>query len=507
MAQINISMYEFLRTYVKKSERDIAVVRGKKKMRFKKLMREIDRVAGGLYTLGIRRGDTVMCALPNIEQGVVFLYAASKLGAVLAPVHPLISVEEFNREVRLQKPKVAVISDVNIFRFSSCLKGIKKIYCPCWAYLYLGLPRGKDFCPYSGSGDLPALYMHSGGTTGKPKTVVLSAESANSLVDALFKTIPYDFGEKDAMLVTLPSFHGFGLIVGIHASLSIGMKAVLLPKFNSKKAVKTIRDNGVTTMIAVPRMLKKLLDEESFCLDNIKTLQNVYVGGDSLDQKLKAEFDKRLKEAGAGAVAQEGYGLTEVGSVCVLSKKDGSAGSVGQVISGVTAQIVDENGNVLKTGEVGELIIATNQCMSGYLGDEKATSDALTEINGVRAIRTGDLFRIDENGNLFFEGRKKRLIKISGMNVFPSEIERVAMEFPFVKACVALEISKEGKTYIKLVIEGKLTSAQTDAVKAAIKEKLSHWHEPKIVECVDALPRTAIGKIDFMRLGNELKKD
>ncbi len=488
----NKSMYAYMRAYREKND-EIAVVRGRRKTSFSALDKEIRRVAGGLYRLGVRKGDVVMCALPNIEQAVSLLYATSLLGGIFSPVHPLLAKAEFEKEVELQRPKVLVVSDVSI-DFATLSRGAKIVYCPYWAHVYVGLPYSLKFEEYKGGGDIPALYMHSGGTSGAPKTVVFSAYSANALVHNLLSSIPYDFSDKDGMLVTLPLFHGFGLIVGVHASLCTNMKAVLVPKFSGERALKAIVRNRVTTMIAVPRMIRKLLDTDGFSGENVRTLENVYIGGDALDRSLAKEFNDRMKDAGAGAVAQQGYGLTEMGSVCVLSPKNCDENSVGCAISGVdTALVYDEEADGY------ELYLSSDQMMSGYLSADGKLESGCVDMDGGKWLPTGDLF--EKKGEyLYYIGRKKRLIKISGMNVFPSEIERIAGEFDFVRAAAAFPIKINNKTYIKLLIEGDASEVQLEKVKKEIEKRLSHWHRPEVVECVKSLPRTNIGKIDFKNL-------
>lgn len=482
----NKSMYAYMREYRKKND-EIAVVRGLRKTSFSALDKEIRRVASGLYRLGVRKGDVVMCALPNIEQAISLLYATSLLGGIFSPVHPLLAKSEFEKEVSLQKPKVLVVSDVSL-SFAPLRAGAKIVYCPYWLHTYFGLPYSTKFEEYDGDGNIPALYMHSGGTSGTPKTVVFSAYSANALVHNLLTSIPYEFSDKDGMLVTLPLFHGFGLIVGVHASLCTNMKAVLVPKFSGERALNSIKRNGVTTMIAVPRMIRKMLDTEGFSGKNIKTLSNAYIGGDALDSSLARAFNNRMKEAGATAVAQQGYGLTEMGSVCVLNPKDGDINSVGKAINSVDVVIKD-----------GELHLSSNQMMSGYLLENGKIEKEFVEIDGKNYLPTGDLFEL-KGESLYYLGRKKRLIKISGMNVFPSEIERIAGEFEFVRASVAFPIEIGGKMYIKLLVEGEASSAQLEKIKKEIEKRLSHWHRPEIIECVNALPRTNVGKIDYLKL-------
>ena len=491
------SMYRYMLDYAPKHS-ECALARGKFSIAPSKLLKEIERVAGGLYKLGVRQGDVVMSALPNIEQSVSLLYATTLLGAVFAPVHPLISEKEFEKEVSIQKPKVLAISAVNAVRFSKHKGGAKVIYCPYCFHGFLGLPYSKEYKEYCGDGDIPALHMHSGGTSGVPKTVVLSHSSANALVGNMLSSIPYHFDKKDSMLVTLPMFHGFGLIVGVHAALSADVKAVLIPKFSGKTALKEIVRHRITTMIAIPRMLSKFLATEGFEGDNVSSLEHVFVGGDTLDKKLQEEFNKVMKVAGAGAVAQQGYGLTEMGSVCVLSSKDDQLGTIGKPFNNVETAIIDDEGNVLPDGERGELVLNSNQMMMGYLEDDES---AFVDINGKKYLRTGDIFAKNDE-KLSFYGRKKRLIKIFGMNVFPSEIERVAKELPYVKNCGAFERVVSGKTQIELVIEGSLTDKQKDEVQKHIGKNLSHWHIPRIVKSIERMPYTSIGKIDYLALFN-----
>jgi acyl-CoA synthetase (AMP-forming)/AMP-acid ligase II len=491
----NKSMYNFMREYCLKHN-PVAVARGNIRLSYEKLDREVRRVAGGLFKLGVRQGDVVMSALPNIEQAVSLLYATSLLGAIFAPVHPLLSEREFQKEVELQRPKVLAISDVNFSRFIKHKGDAKLVYCPYLIHEFFGLPRSKHFVEYHGDNNVPALHMHSGGTSGVPKTVVLSAYGANALVDNLLSSIPYDFDSKDKMLVTLPMFHGFGLIVGVHASLSTDMSAVLMPRFDGKSALKSIKKDKVTTVIAIPRMLTKLLATKGFEGDSVSSLANVFVGGDTLSKSLATQFNLRMERAGATAVAQQGYGLTEIGSVCVLASKDAEVGAIGRTINNVEGLIIGDDGGPVDDGQKGELVLYSNQNMLGYIGSDE---DAFVTINGKKYLRTGDIFAKDGNDLTFF-GRKKRLIKISGMNVFPSEIERVAKELPFVNECAVVERVIDGKTQIELDVVGTLTDKQKEDVRKYVGKNLSHWHVPGIVKGIDAMPYTNIGKVDYVAL-------
>lgn len=474
-------------------------------MRFEKLFCEIDRVAAGLIRLGVKAGDCIMICLPNIPQAVVAVYAASKIGAVAGMIHPKLSPNEFGDAVRLQKPKAVFLSDINYGDFAKYCKGIKKIFCPFLAYGYIGLPRvGRaEPIPCESDGEKPMFYMRSGGTTGEAKTIVLSSRAVNAMARNLLERLDDKFCERNAMLTVMPMFHGFGLCIGVHASLCTNMRVVLMPKFDAKKATSLIARNRITTILAVPRMVYKLLAYKGFCNDNISSIEDVYVGGDTVGDDLVAAFDKRMRECGSGARLSPGYGLTETVTVCALSHPEFVGGAVGKPIAHVECRIVDDELNELPLGEAGELLVCSEQTMSGYLDDAGASADTVVEIDGKTWVRTGDIFSADSDGNLFFKGRKKRLIKISGMNVFPSDIERVAKQLDFVGECVAVCFARDGKPYIRLLVEGVLDETQKKQIIAHVAKNLSHWNTPARVDCIEEFPRTKIGKIDIARLSDE----
>ncbi|MEG1663410.1 MAG: class I adenylate-forming enzyme family protein, partial [Clostridia bacterium] len=468
---------------------------GRREIRFKKFFEEIDRVAGGLYALGIRRGDVCMTVLPNILQHVVLVYALSRIGAVVAVVHPLMTEAGFKDLYNLQKPKAVFLSDINFIKLGKIAKDSKTVFCSYVVYSYTGLPNSKYFEPYDGDGQEPAFYMHSGGTTGAPKTVVLSSKAVNALARNILEAFDGKHNEDCAMLVTLPLFHGFGMCVGVHASLCSNMKVVLLPSFSGKRALKAIVKNKVTDMIAVPRMLVKLLRQDGFEGKNIASLRDIYVGGDSINPSVIQQFNLRMEQAKSKGKLHSGYGLTEVGSCVAVEHHGYKSGTVGRMLPNMEALVATENCAPQRNGEVGELLIGGDQLMTCYLGDDKLTREVFCEIDGKRYLKTGDYFSQDDDGFLTYKGRKKRLIKISGVNVFPLEIERVAKELPFVGECVAYEVKKDGKTFSRLAVEGELTDTQKSQIEARIKAQLTHWHIPSGIDCVAKLPRTDIGKI------------
>lgn len=223
-------------------------------------------------------------------------------------------------------------------------------------------------------------------------------------------------------------------------------------------------------------MVQKLLACDEFNGKGISSIEDVFVGGDTVDKELVRKFDERMKECGGKGTLSPGYGLTETASVCTVTNGDFVDGSVGKPLKNVFVKIVDEDLKQVPVGSVGELLVSGEQMMTGYVGDEEATKKALICLDGRTWVRTGDYFRQDEQGRLFFMGRKKRLIKISGINVFPTEIEKVVKELPFINECACIEYRVKGKPFIKVLVEGEISDAQKQAVIAHVAKRMSHWN-------------------------------
>lgn len=505
MITIDTSLYNFMNNYHEKGS-TMALAFGNFQMSFPKFFSETEKVAKSFYRIGVRKGDVVIIALPNIPQCVVAVYALSRIGAVASMVHPAVSGEDFSRIVKEQSPKAVLLSEINYRKFRKYCGKSKKIYCPYTMYTFIGLPKGKEFEPYKGDGTDPMFYLQSGGTMGIPKTVMLSSRACNAMAYNLLFYLDDRFSEKTCMLSVLPMFHTLGLGAGMHAPLCASMPIVLQAKFNATRVTEAIEKYKCTCMLAVPRMVNKLLKFDGFKSKMIESLQDVFVGGDALSPKTQAEFREIMGENNLQAKLYPGYGLTE-SSICFLSKGDAPDGSIGKPLFSIGYLIADENSKPVKQGEIGELCIASDQAMIGYFNDDIATGQVFTKIDGKEYIRTGDYFKEDENGFLFYEGRKKRLIKISGMNVFPTEIENVVKELPFVGECVAIEYVKDNKNYIRVLVEGQLTDEEKQKIVVHVASKLSHWSIPHDVICLNSFYRTKIGKIDIKRLQNEYQKD
>lgn len=495
----------------------------------------IDRLAYYLHTQGIGKGDVVAICLPNIPNAIIAVYAVNKCGAIANLIHPLTPALGLRKICQDTHSKLLIYLDSFYYKSRNELSFIKTILCNVSDDM--GMPMRllanlktyktrrnslkdsntidiRDCYDDIGEVIVPmekediAIYLHSGGTTGVPKTIMISNRAMNALADKAGALVGDFHGNTDAILMVLPLFHGFGLGIAMHTAIYKGAKVVLQPRFSADETAKLIKKEGITFMAGVPQMYSKLMDSKKFNGECIRKLKNVYCGGDKLPKSIKDRWDTLMRENGNDIEILEGYGLTEVVTVSHVNVPRASkASSVGKPLKGMEHKIVDEDGNRLPPNVSGEICLSGDTMMSGYLGD--AANKAIRKEEDGIWLYTGDCGYIDEDGFLFFRERIKRMTKISGINVFPQEIEYLVSSLKEVKSACALEMRYKGKPAIKLYIvlsKGyQLDMALEQRIKSYIADRLMKYSVPKMIVQRESLPLTMVGKVDYMKLYQEEK--
>ena len=502
----------------------------------REVMDRIDRFAAFLKSEGIVKGDVVAICLPNIPEAMFAVYAVNKCGAVANLIHPLTPPLGLKKIIDNTGSKLLIYLDSFFIKGAIELKGVKTILCnvsdgmgfPMKPIASLATAKvRKAALKYPGTIDVRncfnekenfefnadaediAVYLHSGGTTGTPKTIMLSNRSMNACADKTGILVGDFTGNTDAMLMVLPMFHGFGLGVAMHTTACKGAKIVMMPRFSGKEAAKKIKKKGVTFIAGVPQMYSKLMDAKEFKGEPLRKLKNIYCGGDKLPKSIKDRWDNLMQAHGNNIEILEGYGLTEMVTVTHVNIPGASKpGSVGKPLKGIGQKIIDENGNILPVGESGEICLSGSTMMSGYLKDSESTVKAMQkDKNGVNWIHTGDCGYIDSEGFLFFRERIKRMVKVSGINVFPQEIEYIVSALPEIKYSCALEINWHGKSGVKLYVVLEEGYELTDELKKKITEyigdRLMKYSVPRDIVAREKLPLTQIGKVDYTALAAE----
>ena len=516
-------LYQAIKDFYKKDFSSTALMYMGKTFSYDKLYKGIDEAAARLSGL-IKAGDVATICMPNTPESVYCFYALNRLGAIAHMVHPLAPCAQLKKFMDAAKSKLLITLSINLERYEAIkseypivsihparsLNGIMRFAFNLKVKPYKG--DKTDITEFDALPVLPlppeptrdsaetAVYLHSGGTGGEPKIIELSDDSINALGFRGLEALNIDNGRGMYMLGALPMFHGFGLAMSIHATLTYGAVSVLMPKFDPKQTVKLIKKNKMHFVIGVPNLFRALLKQKDFNGDMLKNLYVGFVGGDCAPQDLLDEFNDRLERAGAKGRLFEGYGLTETVTVCAVNNFNyNRRGSMGHMLSDLEAIIIEPDGaEPLPIGEKGEIAIAGDTLMNGYLNNPEENARVFIEVNGKRFVRTGDFGYMDEDGYLYFIQRLKRIIKISGISVYPKEIETSALEIDGVTGACAVEYKDGDKTKIALYLTGK--PQDKAAVQAKIESDLSRYAVPSIVEVIDAIPVTPVMKADTRAL-------
>lgn len=536
---MNLTCYDYLKVCAKKTGDFNAVVAFGSKIKLSKIISDIDALAAFFNSIGIAKGDAVTIFLPNVVHAFTTFYSLNKIGVIANIVHPLTSPEGLKESIDLTKSKAIFILDILAGKYADVLNeaGIPCILCSNSDYIIApavpafkvfekikgkGLENYKNSIKYSkavsiGSkkssvdchdGSQIAVYLHGGGTTGKSKTIMLTSNNLNALAEKLNTLdIPHKAGDEYSLMV-LPIFHAFGLGIAMHFPLTHGFTSIPMPQFNAETANKHLRKHKVTFLLGVPNMFKKMIEEKHFDGPHLKNLRLVFCGGDVLPERLVKEFNRIVAKNGGKGKLFRGYGLTEVSSVCTVNTYENNReNSIGKPLGDIIVQIWDEMKNELPAGETGEIVVRGDTAMLGYFnGDNTVLNEGVyVDKNGNRWVPTGDLGYKDSDGFVYFTGRKKRMIIISGYNVYPVDIENVVLQLPFVSEACAVQGYIKNKPCVKLCVTLKNAMNKEDAedkIQTYCKKNLAKFSCPRKIEIMDSFPRTKMSKIDFMKLSD-----
>lgn len=498
-----------------------------KTVTYREMHKNIRKAVSYFQKLGVAEGDAVTVSLPNIPTCIYTLYALNALGAVQNIIHPLSPAAEIVRTAKetgsvltvvlstLYKEHKTLFADSGIkTAFANPMYDVSPLMRAACNFKYGKVKRTdmlfdlETFRAERENGfvcdrdpSLPCIYLHSGGTTDVPKLIELSANAMNNLVAKADGIVPYGFAGKSVFTV-LPAFHGFGLAMGIHAPFFHGAACALMTKFDAVETVGWINEGKIQFMLGVPLLYQKLMKEPSFASAKLQNIECAFVGGDNVPPSLIKAFDALMEQKGSDGRMLEGYGLTETVTVCTVNTVSQSrAGSVGKALRGITLSVRDENGKKLPCGELGEVYIAGDTLMNGYYRDENATAKTLTVHDGVTWVRSGDLGYLDEDGYLFLKSRIKRVFKIAGINVYPSEVEKIATDLQNDVRDAALELFETPSPHLVLFLIKNKESARTDEeiktdILQRIGARLLKYCVPAKIVFMESFPQTKVGKTD-----------
>ncbi len=489
--------------------------------------------------LKLKRGDAYTIFTPTNVESIVAFYALNKIGVIVNFVHPLLPDEVLFETIKesgskgimvlgligLKQHNVEAVNKTGLpillCRCSDYASPVKKAAAGLGEALLEKILKYRDATLYEdvikkymgrtvegekNNGDDIAVFLNGGGTTGKSKTIKLTSKAINENVHALgYIDHIIDPGEEGEIII-LPFFHAFGLVVAMHMTMCNAARIIPMLQFDGKLVVKLYKKNRISGIVGIPAMFKKLYHTPGFDGPHLSNTRMMFAGGDDLSPAFLQEFNDMLEKNGTSARLRQGYGLTEVGSVCCANTNwTNKDNSIGLPLAGVRMQIWDDDHKEVPDGTVGEIVIAGPTIMEGYLtADGPKDAGLYYDEEGTPWVCSGDLGYRDEDGFFFFSGRKKRVIIISGYNVYPVDIENLMDTLSFIKeSCAVRGISAEGKPIVKLFVSLKTKGDEEDyrrQITEACEKNLSKFSVPREIEFMDELPHTPLEKVDFMAL-------
>jgi long-chain acyl-CoA synthetase len=502
------------------------------------LLADVDRCAAALGAAGLTSGERFLISMPTSPPGVIAFYAAIRMGAVPAMIHPLstapeithyldetgariaLTLDAFYGPLAAARPK-APLTTIVLARIPDHLPLLKKIgfaltkgrkipKVPAdprvrWWKELMASPSPPP-PPAAASTDDPAAILFSSATTGTPKGILLSHR--NFISEGMAAGAWCAMGEGDAILAALPLFHGFGLGVCVNAAFMTGGKSILVPQFTPEVVAQRLASDRPNVLVGVPTLFDALTRDRSLDGVDLSCLTACYCGADTLPRTVKERFEALVASHGGKVKLLEGYGLTEAVSGIMATPLDVyREGSVGVPLPDMLAKIcAPETVDEVPAGEEGEICVAGPAVMLGYLNDAQATAQALrVHADGRTWLHTGDLGRMDADGFFYFSVRLKRMIKSSGFNVYPAQVEAVLREHPAVADACVVGVPDPAQVervvaYAVLRDPSRAGAALETELIAHCRERLIKWSCPREVGFVDALPLTKVGKIDYRAL-------
>lgn len=538
------NIYEYLEDSVKKSDMDfIALNYFGTKINYDDFFKYINLTARALKRFGVGEGDIVSICMPNMPEAIYIFYACNKIGAVADMIHPLSSpdqlkfylsesnskllflvdfdYEKMNEVIEastvqntvLISPKESMPTALSIgYTITRDLKNKKpskddENYYKWKEFLRFGFDYKEPIKSSMKCNDL-ALILHSGGTTGSPKGIMISNYQFNAEMMQDCVNV-YDVRPGDKILTILPIFHGFGLCVCVHTPLCLRVETILMPEFEMGRFVSIMKHDKPNVMLGVPTMWEAMMSSPKFKNIDLSQFKYLISGGDSLPVAMEVKFNDFLHQHGCHINVMKGYGMTEsVAATCYTFPGTNELGSIGIPMVGNVYKICDiETGKELPLGVEGEICVTGPTLMMGYLNNEKETNKVLKRDKSGRLwLHTGDIGYISPNGCVYYTQRLKRMIVVSGFNVYPSQIEEVIASHPDVKACTVIGIPHKYKMHVPkafIVLRDDCEKSEIRVrheIKEICKQKLSVYSQPKEYEFRDSLPKTLMNKVDYKKL-------
>ncbi|HZW23586.1 long-chain fatty acid--CoA ligase [Noviherbaspirillum sp.] len=490
---------------------------------------ETERIAGWLeQECKVRKGDRVLLYMQNSPQFVLAYYGILRANAVVVPVNPMNLTGELRHYVKDTAARVAILAQ-DLYPQMAPLAGDGLEHLLVAAYsdyvrrpTALRLPdvvaaprepitgpgvtlwhemleRGLRPGPLTAGPDDLCVMPYTSGTTGNPKGCMHTHRGVMFSVAASMQW--FNTNQDGVILAVLPFFHVTGMVGSMSGPLYHGATIVLLTRWDREVVAECVQRYKVKTMQLIATMVVDLLANPRIAEYDFSSLHGIRGGGAAMPEAVAQKMKDLL-----GVPYVEGYGMSEtIGATHINPVHRPMKQCLGIPLYNVDARVVDPADlRELPPGEVGEILVHAPHVMQGYWNNPKATEESFVEIDGKRFLRTGDLAKTDEDGYFFMVDRLKRMINASGFKVWPAEVESMLYQHPAIQeACViAAQDAKRGETVKAVVV-------LRDAFRGKVSEQeiidwahanMAAYKSPRIVQFVDALPKSSTGKLQWRAL-------
>lgn len=544
----NCTLFDLLLQNNRMRPNDIALVYFNNKITYGALFSQIHEAINGLYALGIRSGDVVSIISITTPEFVYAFYALNYLGAIVNMIDPRASAKTKATQIAATHSNLLIILDECTDDLDEVLKlvRVEKVVMT-QVYQSMGFPikqlyllkkkttrkpqmnqqiiswdsimqQGSKKPDIHSDGYSPALIEYTGGTTGEPKGVLLSNLNVNSIAEQ-YRLVAKDQVRQQTWLTVSAPFIAYSLICGLHIPLVSGM-ICCIELYDPEAVAKTIVRKKYNHVAVTPIVWENIIKNPRFKKHDFSFLIAPTSGADYMSPKLEREINAFFESHNCTWKICQGYGMTEVGSAAAFSFSNScyKPGSVGVPFPHTIISAFDvESGLEMPCGETGEICICGPGVMLGYFNNSEATSQViLSHKDGLKWMHTGDIGRIDEDGNLFITGRIKRMItRFDGFKVFPSAVEEKILAHPAVEKCSVVGKkdlrSDAGQLPVAFLVlkDGNLKQSDkiVEEIKGHCEKSLPEYARPVQFFVKDFLPMTAAGKIDYRTLEQDAQDE
>ena len=536
-----LSAFEYVCQRSKNHLNDTALEYYGRKFAYADLIVNVKKTAAALRGAGVKKGDIITVVSIMTPEIIALFYAADMMGATLNLVDPRYSVEGIREYIEEVDSHLLVCLNVVYERCRQAAKrtNVEKVIVlspadslpPLMAVGYkLTTPdknkyasnviRWKQFIkggegqstasePYDP--DHACVVVHTGGTTGSPKGVMLTDDCFNGIA-LQFQAYPKLFHRGQKLMNVMPPFIAYGFACGIHLPLVLGFTVVIIPNLDPAKLGSLVLKHKPEHMFGVPTHYQQLASDPKLRDKDLSFIINYAAGGDSLSRGAEQTVNDFLAAHGARYPIAKGYGMTEVSSAAtVAAGLDNKPGSVGiPMVNTVVAAFEPGTDQELPIGQRGELCISGPCLMKGYYNKPEETAILLRRHPDGRVwAHTGDMGYLDEDGFVFLDSRIKRMIiRHDGFKVFPSMIENVVSRHPAVHQCSVVGCADKDHTqgrlpFVYIVLKSDTTAKKKQVIRELERmcaEELPEYVQPVAYKFISSMPMTPVGKVDYRQL-------